>query len=273
MRHVCYTLDTRQSKYDSNGGTTIAFDEVEEKGNRARKPRSVIGSPLTLIPVLYDVFGSRNAQVNALKAQLLDYEQRLKDYQRGVVSGRYNWKVSWHLLLKDMRDILDKAPVLHERSVRGQQIGISYTSRRHGVFAPISNVQIDAMRQHALAETDATNNSVTHKYFRMCKTGAHDHIFYRVYDSNFHTGLFGKRAIFPSGKGNRGTWDRAGSGGRATVMISGDWTATPTNAIITCIKRVDADGVILDSEQAFGVMVLQFDIQLDLQHGAQIQFM
>lgn len=270
MRHVLGTIDTRQCKYDSNGGTGPTVHQVRRGGDMELRSQYVIGSPLTLVPALYDIFGRENAQVNALKAQLVDYYERLQDLQRGVISGRYNWKKSWRCIMKDIHDILSKAPILRERSMVNAQGGVVYARRRHAVFAPMSNVEIDAMRQHALASSDEKNDESKSKYFRMCESGAHGQVLYRVYNQNFHKGLFGQGLPFPQVTGERGVWDRAGAA-RAQVHISGAWTATLTNGMIICIKRVDADGTILDTNQAFGVMLIQFDIVLEMAQGSQLR--
>ena len=235
MRHLFYTVDTRDSKYNKSGGTALSVYQVHVGGQAQVRSKCVIGSPLTLIPALYDEFGSSNAQVNALKAQLVDYYERLQACQRGVIAGRYDWKTAWRIIMKDIYAILARAPVLRERTVPNAEGGVDYEPRRHAVFVPMSNVEIEKMRQHSLGDGDEKSAENSKKYFRMCQAGAFNQMLYRVYDSNFHAGLFGNAMQFPEFNGSPGSCDRLG-GGR--VLLSGQWSASLVNAYLICIKKL-----------------------------------
>ena len=255
------TIDSSMSIYTLNGADNV---KTVPNGRGGRMEHKVIGTPLTLVPCYPCLQRNSSDQVNALNARLSEYYDTLAKFEDSICDHRYHWRHTWVELFKQMRRTLSQAPAVHE-----QTIGRRVVSARHAAFAPMPNHGIEEMERFGVSENVMGadgNTQLKFKHFRMCMTGQYDEIRFRKYDYNYHVGLFGNEGYsFPIYAGEAGTWQRVD--GRVT--ITGRWDATPCNASMTCILQVDNDGRVLKGDIDFGMVILQYDINLELKQNSQ----
>ena len=255
------TLDPSMSIYAFDGADYV---KMVPNGQGGRMEHKVIGTPLTLVPCYPALQVNSSEQINALSARLAGYYSTMAKFEDSIYDEQYHWRHSWVELFRQIRCTLSQAPALYEQNIGGRRV-----PARHAAFAPIPNHGISEMERFGVSENVMGadgNTRVKFKHFRMCMTGQYDEIRFRKYDYNYHVGLFGNAGYdFPTYEGEAATWQRAD--GR--VRITGKWDATPCNACITCILQVDNDGQVLTGEIDFGVIILQYDINLRLKQNSQ----
>ena len=255
-KYIMATIDTSCSMYTRDGGDNVKMTR-DAKGTC--KEHVVIGTPLTLVPTYPSIHATSSSQVNSLNGKLSDYYESLLYMQDRIYEHRYNWWHSWGEVLAQTKVILSRAPVLRETG-------------RHTVFAPIPNNGILDMEASGVSEIikDTNwNSSRNMKYCRMCTAGGFDEIRYRTYDRAYHGALIGRWFAFPEYEGAPGEWQHLNNNGR--IRITGEWIGRPCNASVICILKLDKDRKIMDDPTDFGMLVLQFDIEIELKGASRIE--